>query len=45
MLSKDIMADSQNSFTKPLKKLSKNLLKPKSQSQKNIAGEDPSKNE
>lgn len=37
MLKKDILADSQNSFTKPLKKLSKNLIKKKSQSQRHVA--------
>lgn len=39
LIKKDILADSQNSFTKPLKKLSKNLIKKKSQSQRNVAGE------
>lgn len=39
LIKKDILSDSQNSFTKPLKKLSKNLIKKKSQSQRNVAGE------
>lgn len=37
MLKKDILTDSHNSFTKPLKKLSKNVIKKKSQSQRNVA--------
>lgn len=39
LVKKDILAESHNSFTKPLKKLSKNLIKLKSQSQRNVASE------
>jgi len=39
MLQKDILADSHNSFTKPLKKLSKNLIKKKTQSQRHVGVE------
>ncbi len=42
-MNKDILADSHNSFTKPLKKLSKNIIKRKSQSQRNIGTDEAQK--
>lgn len=39
LIKKDIMSDSHNSFTKPLKKLSKNRVKRKSESQRNVGVE------
>ena len=41
LIKKDILSDSHNSFTKPLKKISKNLMKKKSQSQRNVVNDLP----
>lgn len=40
MFEKDILADSHNSFTKPLKKLSKNLINKRTQSQRQMKIDD-----